>query len=818
MPRTRLSVSPKLGPVSANPLEAVAPNAQAPVLGRQTIVNAFWSGNKVVIVERHDGVVTRRTVDAEYVCYVKAAELSVDAERKLRDYRHVVSMRREGKWWRIRWDNQLVLKSITGKDGSFAREGIVAYEADVSPVRRWMTDNDVVIQRPKRCYVDLEVDSRLPIIRQKEGHARVLTWALTDDDGRKVYGLLQADTDEEESLLLADLWDELLEYDQVCAWGGDDYDFEVMKNRSERLGIQIEPRRWLWLDHLEVYRRFNMAASESGDEKESMALGRIAQAVLGTGKMDFDSSRTFEAWKSNPMQLVDYNITDACLMRDIEAKTGYLELHFTVCETCVTLPDSRGTNPTNFVEGYMLKLGREFDEHFATHWDPIWGDKYEGAYVMEPTKKGVLKGVHVCDFASLYPSIIMSFNLSPETLTDIVLEDSAVNRPSYLAHMPPTVKPIPSNHCYTPYTKRVFRTDVKGVLPRAIENVVKLRKVWKDKKNLLPPGTPEWKEADRRSSGYKIINNSFYGVAGSMFSRFFNRAVAESTSLGGKWLLEETMKAAQSPVWNIECIYGDTDSLFCMGVSDERFTEFVAWCNKELYPRLLKERGCVMNAVKLSYEKKFRRLVILKKKRYAATYEHMEGQAASADSKPEIKGLEFKRGDSLKMARDMQYELVQMLLFQEIESVDVYREWLGKWRDRILKEELRLEDVRMSNSLGKELNGYVRKQKKSGDDGALPVHVEVAHELRRRGRDVGEGVRIEYIVVDGQTPIKAIPVEDWAGEVDRFYLWEAQMYPASQRVLEAALPMHKWKNYLRVRPSKGRTRLDELGQGLLFRG
>lgn len=778
--------------------------------GGVSIVNAFWEGNSVVLVQRSKSdAVTRRSVPAEYTCFIKQADLDKKAERKLRDTNHVRSMKREGSWWRVRWNNWKVLRSFCKKDGAFARAGIEVFEADVNPVRRFLTDNDVTIQKPKRCYIDLEVDSSVPIQQQVDGKSRVLSWSLVDDDGEKVVGCLEEDTDEAEEQLLGDLWDELLAYDQVIAWGGDSYDFPVLQNRSSFLGIAINHKRWLWLDHLQTYKRFNMSASESGDEKESMALDRVAQAVLGHGKHDVDMRNTKNEWLNNRAMFLDYNIQDAVLMRDIEAKTGYIELQFTVCEACHTLPDSRGTNPTNFVEGYMLRLGLEHDEHFATCFDFISGMKYEGAYVMEPKIKGLLKGVHVCDFASLYPSILISWNISPETLTDIELVEDVSNRPSYLSHLPAKQKKLPKGHCIVPFTNKVFRTDKKGLLPMALEKLLELRTKWKKRKAAEPPGTEAWKDADRRSSGFKIVANSFYGVQGSVFSRFHVRDVAESITQGGKWLILETEKEALK--WDIECVYGDTDSLFAIKTTREEFGSFVDHCNEFLYPKLLKEKGCVTNTIKLGYEKEFSRLVIMAKKRYAGRYAHYEGTDATADSKPEIKGLEYKRGDTLKLAREMQYELVQMLLYQEIEEIEEYREWLLTWRTRILEGAMTLEDVRMSNSLGKDVRLYRRKQKIDGGMSAHPVHVEVALKMGAKGMDVSEGVRIEYVVVDGKSPITAVHASEFTGEVDRYYMWENLMYKPSQRLLDASFPEHKWKDYHKVRPFKnGTLRPDKL--------
>lgn len=725
-------------------------------------------------------------------------------------------MRREGSWWRVRFRSWRYLREVTGPNGAFATAGLKVWEADVNPVRRFLTDNDVEIQRPRRCYLDLEVDARRSIPEQKAGNARVLCWALADDLGTKTYGLLEADDDEAETLLLQDLWHELLRYDQVCAWGLDRYDEPVLKNRSEKLGIVIEPRRWLWCDQMEVYKRYNMSASASGAEKESVALDRVAEAVVGRGKAPLDARFTFEIWQSDPMRLVDYNVEDVVLAREIERETGYLDLHFTVCQVCNTLPDSRGAHPTNFVEGYMLRLGLQHDQRFPTFYDYALGEgKFAGAYVMEPTRTGIIEGVHVCDFAGLYPSIIISWNMSPETLTDVELQPDVSKLPSYLRHGPPRTTPLPAGHCVAPLTGRVFRTDETGLLVIALERLREMREEYKQRRAAEPPGTPRWKEFDRLCSAYKIAANSFYGVVGSVFSRFFVRAVAESITQTGKWLLLKTLDAASAR--GFELFAGDTDSLFVVGGTDEKFRAFVDWCNAELYPGLLRECGCVRNIVRLGYEKKFSRMVMVKKKRYAAVYEHFEGTPATADSKPEIKGLEYKRGDTLRLARELQHQVLLMLLRERVEDCESYRRVLLEWRTRILKHELQLPDVRMSQQLSRDPRAYSRRVRKDGTFSALPVHVVVALQLAELGRDIGEGVRIEYVVVDGRTPLRAVPADQYDGTVDRYYLWESMIYPPTQRVLEAALPGHRWRDYLRVRPSRGGPAgVDALGQVLLF--
>ena len=96
-----------------------------------------------------------------------------------------------------------------------------------------------------------------------------------------------------------------------CPMGGAvvRFDFPVMKARSIKQGFDNDSdwqwKRWLWLDHLEIFRRMNTMVAESGAEKQSFALENIAQAILGEGKDNFDSSKTWEAWKAGGKMVIN---------------------------------------------------------------------------------------------------------------------------------------------------------------------------------------------------------------------------------------------------------------------------------------------------------------------------------------------------------------------------------------------------------------------------------------------------------------------------------------------------------------------------------
>ncbi len=799
------------------------------------ITNAYWAGNAIVVVERGAEGVKRTPIAAEYVSFIRTADATRAVVTALRSSRFVLGLSEEpGGWTRIRWLTRDAAKRAALPDGWFARARIPIFEADVDPVRRWLTESGAEIAKPRRVYLDFESDNRVSFNRLPE--MRILAWSLVGEDASYQRAeVLAAESNEAERALLVELWRALVAFDQVCSWNGDRFDFRLLEARTERLGIPVEPRRWLWLDHMRVYERFNVSASESGDEKQSLSLQAVATTLLGADEGEklvhlgeLGGPTSWGMWSAGGEQrerLRVYCLDDSIKMQRIEAKTGYLALLQSIAEVTHTLPDSRCVNPTRYVEGYLMRLGRERQMHFATwnapdkHETPEGEtaekpDQFKGAFVFGPSRKGVMRDVHVADFSRLYPSIIISWNISPETWRpNVVLVESADARPSYLAHLPLRRFPLPAGHCAAPITERAFASEPQGVLPLAVAEMLRLRAFWDDKKKASPPGTPEWKEADRRSSAYKIAANAFFGVVGSPWSRFFVREVAEAISQAGAWLIQETIREAEVRGWRV--VYGDTDSLFVHGCTEAEFNTFVEWCNSDLYPRLLKEKGCARPCVKLAYEKAFKILVLVRSKGYAGSYSHFKGKRATADSKPEIKGLEYKRGDSIRLARRMQEEVIQHLLAGD-DRASSYEALVERWRSRVLDEPLELDDVRMSKRLSKAVREYKQERKKDGSLSSRPPHVEVAALLKERGQDVSSGTRIAFFIVDGSTsPAKYAPADDWKGEVDRFAIWEDYCYPPTMRVLEACFPATQWSRWARVRPAKIRGQL-KVGEATLF--
>lgn len=849
---------------SPKPASSVALRGSTP----DRYVTAYVAGDGSLTTVRRSPTGARliRKETAEYASFHRAADLPPEVRTALRDSRYVGGIRDEGEWVRVLWTDPRVRARSCSAEGWFAARGIATFEADVDPVRRWLTDGAMGVARPRRVYLDLEADSRLATTKKEA--ARMLAWSLYDpaapEGQRSRYEVLAEDTDAAERKLIASLWEALEAFDQVCAWAGDFFDFPYLDARTARRGLRPERRSWLWLDHLTLYRKFNVSASDSGDEKQSLALEAVARSLGLAGKLaGVDRAKSWDEWLTDPDRLGRYCARDSEVMAEIEAATGYVDMLQAIAEAMFIFPDSRGISPSYQVEAYMMRLGRERGMRFATHHyrdeDEEDEEPFKGAYVMEPPV-GVLRDVHVCDFARLYPSIIVSWNMSPETYRpELVLREPTEGRPTYLAHLPPKEIPRPAGIAEAPLTGCCFAQETPGLLPVAITEMLRLRKQWDDEKKQHAPGTVAWKDADRRSTAYKNAGNAFFGVMGLVYSRFYVRALAESITQAGVWLLQETIAAACQE--GLVVVGGDTDSAFVTGCSIEQFARWVTGCNASLYPGLVAGKGVIRNLISLAYEKAFGKIVIVGKKRYAGRYSHFKGTGSCTcdvpepkevtgfrpgaldvktmtcrdcgkehkalppgRGKPEIKGLEYKRGDAVHIARELQREVVHLLLGYRVPESDDpldYETLVERYKARVLGGDLPLSEVVVAKKLAKPLGQYVRKRLKDGSGYMLqPQHVEVARVLQARGENVTKGRRVEYVVVDDQAKDSAaryIPASDFAGKYDPFYLWEELVFPPTQRVLEAAFPKHDWARHERVRPVKPTPRqAREAAQHKLF--
>lgn len=799
------------------------------------LVAGWTEADRSYLVERRGDETFLRTVPARWALFATRLDDS-DRADLARDPR-VTLVKSEGDYTRIQCRNRWARRDIIDvlqRAGS--RRGVEILEGDVSPIVRLLADvpSLEIDPEPRLGFFDLETDSRASFIAMKAGEARILSWALCGEDGVAVSGLLEADSDEAERALIRDFVAALARFDVLLAWNGDGFDFPVIQCRAQALGLEIQWHRWCWLDHLEVFKKYNMHSDGGGEEKASFKLDHVATYLLGEGKHDFDASKTWEAWAAGGderQRLLRYNEQDTALLPRIEAKTGFLGLHLAVCHICRVFPDTHSLHATAQGDGFLLRLGADHGYRWATR--PEFGDEppapFKGAFVMEPQKLGAIDNVHVCDFAGLYPSIMRTWNMSPDTKVD----DAQLLERS-LETTEPTLDP---GICQLPRRRTWFRTDTDGMFRIALDTLVAKRAEYQAEMKRHTPGTPPHSRAKRLQGAFKIVANSFYGITGSPYSRFFDPEIAEGVTQTGRWLLESVIAEARSR--DLDPFYGDTDSVFIAGAA-EAMRELVSAMNASWAARL-EPWGIGAAApmhIDLDFEKTFHRILIVSAKRYAGAYQMYKGKTAADDAKPEVKGLEFKRGDTIRLARAMQEEIVTLLLRPgPIAPPSEARAILERYRAHVLEGRLELADVRITQSLSKKVSEYALRFKADrcpcgyafGEDrvpicpacnlerpaATQPLHVRVAKMIEARGEPLGEGDRVAYVVTGSKNTLEALPATDPGimEKVDRSYYWERRIYPATSRILEHVYPGVHWgeskvERRQRVLEQNGQRRID----------
>ena len=681
-------------------------------------------------------------------------------------------------------------------------KGVQVYEADVMPIRRWLIDNqaDVKVTKPNAVYLDFETDSRQTIRQMITGNARVVCWTIRGkEDGVIQTGMLDGDTDADEGELLLRLWKALRPYDQVLSWNGgvvafdilktDDaaqgFDFYVLIRRSHRLGVLPNGYdRLLYCDHLSVFRKNHISTGDRST-KNSFGLNAVGRALLGRGKTGFDSKNTWEAWSAGGKQrqeLQDYNIEDVQLEYDIEKKTDYLSVFQSICEATWNFPETASLQSSKQVDGLVLAYGARRGIHFPTKPKNV-GDRKEkafaGAVVDGPYVHGIEERVAVADYRALYPSVIISLNISPETLggkgSTAPIDQESLDKYG-------VIEPV------------TFSTDTIGVLPECLIHVGQLRDHHKKRAKEFPVGSEEERDAAAKSAAYKSIINSFYGWVCSERSRYFTVKTGLAVTRTGVTLIKSAQRYVQSLGW--KNLYTDTDSLFAKGHSSfQEFREKIAEFNNNILPKMATDWGCRENRFYLDAEKEFSKVLFsydpseeeYTKKKYIYRLSQKGGVPPRPGSEIGYTGIELRRGDSTELAAELLERIVNLLMSENTPQAEEFERIVHEARLYVMHTKHDVSKIAITKAVKEELDTYVNDKS---------PHIIAARMAQARGRNIRPGDKVSYFVAVGSPSHpefeghqRIMLAEDFTGtEADLFYTWQSSVYPPSYRILRAAFP------------------------------
>jgi DNA polymerase elongation subunit (family B) len=320
------------------------------------------------------------------------------------------------------------------------------------------------------------------------------------------------------------------------------------------------------LDYLDLYKKFTYKA------QESYRLDYIAEVELGQKKLDHSEFDTFKDFYTKGWQkFIEYNIVDVELVDRLEDKMKLIELALTMAyDAKVNYADVfyQVRMWDNIIYNYLKKRNIVIPPKIRSDKN----EKYAGAYVKEPIP-GKYDWVVSFDLNSLYPHLIMQYNISPETLLDERHPTATVDR---ILEEEINFELFKDNAVCA--NGAMYRKDVRGFLPELMDKMYNERVIFK--KRMLQakqqyektPTKALEKEIARCNNiqmAKKISLNSAYGAIGNQYFRYYKLANAEAITLSGqvsiRWIekkMNEYLNKLLSTTEEDYVIASDTDSIY----------------------------------------------------------------------------------------------------------------------------------------------------------------------------------------------------------------------------------------------------------------
>ncbi len=572
---------------------------------------------------------------------------------------------------------------------------------------------------------------------------------------------------ETEAQLISELNRTVLENDPdiILTYNGDGFDLPYLKERAHVLGLKIpwgrdgtEPRirragggsttvDIVGRAHVDVFRIVQFMAGVGAINTFKLDLENVYKAVLGKEKVKIEHRDIAKEWREGNLKLLaTYNLQDseACYELGMEFLPLYEELARITASNLYNIVRMSTSQIVEwklileaFREGKLVpkKPKEEEVQRRMMH-------TYEGAFVKEPVP-GLHERIAVLDFRSLYPTIIISHNVDPDT----------VNAP-YCSREDAYVSPAGHYFCKEP----------KGLLPKMLEEVLKERFTLKDKMKRMDRKDPEYKIVYAKQQALKIIANSAYGYLGFARARWYSKECAEAITAWARKYIRDVMRKAEE--FGFRVIYGDTDSVFVVipeGWGLEKVFEFLEKVNAELpKPMTLEFDGYYVRGIFLTKRGGKRAA----KKKYALI-----------DEKGNLKitGMEYVRRDWAEIAKEVQKRVLELVLGEGKPEEAV--NYVKKVIDEIREGKIPKEKLVIYTQIRRDLDRYE----------ARGPHVAAAMKAMRRGIKIEPGMIIGYIITKRGKSISdkaelAAFVEE--GDYDPEYYINNQVLPAVMPILE----------------------------------
>ena len=550
--------------------------------------------------------------------------------------------------------------------------------------------------------------------------------------------------------------------DILTGYFSDGFDLPYIKTRADKYKIKLD----IGLDfselriksarettvavngitHLDIF-KFIKKIIGTTMETYSYDLNAVASELLDEKKHDVSLSELTDVWDNrheNLEKFCEYNLHDSLLTFNLAVKMLPTIIEM-VKIVGIPIYDVNRMGFSQLVEWYTMKQAPQFNEIAPNkpNYEEVQKRRlntYQGAFVYEP-RPGLYKDIVVFDFRSLYPTILSSHNIGPDRIN--------CDCCGY------TAKATPGNES----ERNWFCAKRKGFIPILIGDLItrrmRIKEIIKEEEN------EKFTFLNARQNSLKLLANSFYGYLGFFGARWYSLECARSITAWGRFYIHKVIDKAQKEGFFV--LYSDTDSVFLTldGKSKIDAESFAASINLEL-PELME----------LEYEGFYPAGIFVSakigpfgaKKKYALISE----QGAL-----KIKGFETIRRNWSLIAKDAQEKVLEIILREN--DTKKALEYVKNVVSDLRSKKIPMEKVIIHTQLQKDILDYAAKG----------PHVAVAQRLKNKGRVIGPGSIIKYVVTQGNDIIRnrsKLPEEIKEGEYDADYYINNQVIPAVERI------------------------------------
>ena len=518
------------------------------------------------------------------------------------------------------------------------------------------------------------------------------------------------------------------------------------------------------IDYLPVFKKY----AYTYGTQESYKLDNIANVVLGERKLDYSEYGSLNVlYKENHQKFVDYNIRDVQVVQRIEEKLGLLTLCFEVAYKGLTnYRDSFGS--VVVWDSIIYNDLRSKKIACPPRKKSTKERQIEGAHVKDPII-GMHEWVMSFDLNSLYPHIIMQYNMSPETIIPTKIEDVSVKD-----LIEDKDYKMPNDTCMAA-TGQCFSITKPGIIPRLIAELYADRSSIKKKMLKLKREKADDKEIaklDTKQLALKILMNTLYGALSNEYFRYFDPRIAEGITITGQYTIRSAEKAVND--WmnkrlqtkNVDYVIAiDTDSLYVnfgpmvkKFMSDKSKQQILDVLDKDVAPRMEKlfedtykklqaKMNCKTQMMQMKREVIADKGIWTGKKHYMLSVLDSEGVRYD---EPDIKmmGIEAVRSSTPNIFRKLIKKTIQTIMTKDEQAVqDLIREE----RDKILDLQYAPEDVAFPRGVSN-MDKY--KDRSSIYRKATPIHVRGAllynyfltqHNLDKKYEKIFSGDKIKFL-------------------------------------------------------------------------